>query len=75
MKRWRKLMKNGAKNHASNGWGNSKMSGEEPPLEVHYSQDKTQEQFRSQSSPITQAKFLFLIQIQVRFTRGGTPYL
>ena len=51
------------------------MSGEEPPLEVHYSQDKTQEQFRSQSSPITQAKFLFLIQIQVRFTRGGTPYL
>jgi len=45
--------------------GASKMTGEEPPLEVHYSQDKTQEQFRRQSSLITQVEFLFLIQIQV----------
>jgi len=42
----------------------SKMSGESP-LEVHHTQDKTQEQFRRQSSLITQAEFLFYIQIQV----------
>ena len=39
------------------------MSGEEPLFKVHYSQDKSQEQFRRQSSLITQAEFLFLIQI------------
>jgi len=33
----------------------SKMSGEEPLLEVHYYQDKTQEKIRRQSSLITQA--------------------
>jgi len=43
----------------------SKMSGQEPPLEVYYTQDKTQEQFRRQNSLITQAEFLFYIQIQV----------
>jgi len=41
--------------------GGSKMSGEEPPLEVHYSQGKTQEQFRRQSLLITQTGFIFLI--------------
>jgi len=44
------------------------MSGEEPPLEVHYSQDKTHEQFTRQSSLITHAEFLFLIQIQGKNT-------
>ena len=43
----------------------SKMSGEDLSLEVQYTQDKTQEQFRRQSSPITQAKFILYIQIQV----------
>jgi len=50
-----------------------KMSGEKPPLKVHYSQDKTQEQFRRQSSLITQAQFLFLIQIQVSIHGGKHP--
>ena len=54
-------MENGVKNHDT--WRIRKFQDEceEPPLEVHYYQDKTQEQFRRQSSLITQAKFLFLI--------------
>jgi len=35
MKGWRKLMEKGAMNHATWRMGYSKMSGEEPPLEVH----------------------------------------
>ena len=35
------------------GWRNSNMSGEKPPLEVQHSKDKTQEQFRRESSLIT----------------------
>jgi len=46
----------------------SNMSSEESPLEVHYTQDKTQEQFRRQRSLIIQAEFLFYIQIQVSNT-------
>jgi len=52
------------------------MSGEESPLEVHYSQDKTQEQFRRKNSLITQEEFLFLIQIQVKkYIRQDTIYI
>jgi len=35
--------------------GAFKISGEESPLEVHYSQDKIQEQFKRQISLINQA--------------------
>jgi len=41
--RLRKLMKKWTMNHATWRVGYSKMSGKEPPLEVHYTQDKTQE--------------------------------
>jgi len=54
----------------------SKISGEKPPVEVHYTQDKTQEQFRRQTSLITQAEFLFYIQIQcVNYIRQDTLYI
>ena len=53
------------------GWGYYKISGEEPPFEIHYSQ----EQFRRQSSLITQAEFLFLIQIQVLKYTSKAPFI
>ena len=56
------------------GGRDSKMSGEEPPLEVHYTQDKTQ--FEStQDSLNTPVEFLFYFQIQGPITWGKTPYL
>ena len=53
--------------------GDSKMSGEEPSLEVHYSQDKTQEQFRIQNSLITQAEFLFYSKFNVSLHEAKHP--
>jgi len=48
------------------------MSDGEPPLQMHYSQ----EQFRRQSSLITQAEFLFLIQIQcVKYISQDTLFI
>ena len=43
----------------------SKMSGEEPTPEVHYTQQKTQEEFKRQSSLITQVEFLFYSKFKV----------
>jgi len=54
--------------------GDSKMSGEEPPLEVHYTQDKTQ--FESiQDSLNTLTEFLFYSEFKVIYKRGGTLFI
>jgi len=56
------------------GVGESKMNGEEPPLEMYYIQDKTKIRDHSRLTKHFD-KVYFLFIIQGPNTRGKTPYL